>query len=95
MPEPESIAEAEQMIYQQLVSLGVELERAQADLEKYRKVATDYIRADYLGTHAFTKTALCVLLGHPDIYPEGQEPAFVEPHRRGCPCGMRREKGKP
>jgi hypothetical protein len=67
-----------------------ELERALADameVEELREAALDYIRADYLRTHAWTKTRLCVALGHPDKYPPGTEPKFYEP---GCPCGKRR-----
>ena len=52
------------------------------------EAALAYIRADYLKTHAWTKSRLCIVLGHPDKYPEGQKPPFSE---GGCPCGKRRE----
>jgi hypothetical protein len=64
-----------------------EVEELRERLIGLEDAALGYIRADYLKTHAYTKTILCAALDHPDKYPPGETPAFSE---GGCPCGKRR-----
>jgi hypothetical protein len=66
------------------------VERELGENPNLRAAALAYLRADYLGTHAYAKTFLCVTLGHPDKYPEDVTPPPYKPNAEGCPCGKRK-----
>lgn len=68
------------------------VERELGENPKLAAAALAYLRADYLGTHAYAKTFLCTVLGHPEKYPEDVEPPPFKLNAEGCPCGKRKSK---
>jgi hypothetical protein len=64
------------------------VERELGENPSLREAALAYLRADYVGNHAYAKTFLCVVLEHPDKYPPDVKPPRFKPG--GCPCGKRK-----
>jgi len=56
---------------------------------KARVALLNLLRARYTdGGEPYAITDACIILGHPDRYPEGRKPPFKP---EGCCCGRRKE----